>query len=69
MKYNIYVQGNLVDTIEAPNTGTAIASATQKMQTGEIQYDKSQPQNLKVEPVSEQVYLINNINIPSGDSQ
>lgn len=52
MQYNIYVQGNLVDTIEAPNTGTAIASATQKMQNGEIQYDKSQPQNLKVEPVS-----------------
>jgi len=53
MRYNIYVQGNLVDTIEAPNTGKAIASATQKMQSGEIQYDKSQPQNLKVEPVSE----------------
>ena len=69
MQYNIYVQGNLVDTIEAPNTGTAIASATQKMQNGEIQYDKSQPQNLKVEPVSGQVYLIDNIYIPSGDLQ
>ena len=53
MKYNIYVQNQLVDVIEAPNTGIAIANATQKLQNVEIQYDNSKPQNLKVEPIKD----------------
>lgn len=53
MKYNIYVQNQLVDVVEAPNTGIAIANATQKLQNGEIQYDNSKPQDLKVEPVKD----------------
>lgn len=50
MKYDVYIQDNLVGNVDADNTGSALAIIAKKMDSGEFTIDKSKPSNIKVVP-------------------
>ena len=54
MKFNVYIQDNLVGQIEADNTGHALAVVAQKIKQKEFLLENNnEPPNIKVEPVNE----------------
>ena len=50
--YNVYIQDKKVDTIEAKNTGHALAIVGKKLKEGVYSFDETKEANLKVEPVN-----------------
>lgn len=50
MKYDVYIQDNLVGNVDADNTGNALAVIAKKIDNGEFVVDKSKPANIKVVP-------------------
>lgn len=53
MKFDIYIQDNLVlSGVEAQNTGTALGIVAEKLESGEVSFDETKPQSIKVVPVS-----------------
>jgi hypothetical protein len=54
MKYQVYIQNNLVGTIDADNTGVALSVVSQKIENKEfiLPDTRNQPQ-IKVVPLNE----------------
>lgn len=53
MKYNVYVQDNLVMEIEADDTDDALRLVSSKISSQEIVYDTSKPISIKLQPKTE----------------
>lgn len=54
MKYNVYVQSQLVGTVEAKNTGDALAKVGEKIAKQEfVLPNQNELPNIKLEPVNE----------------
>ena len=51
MEFNVSVQGNFYATIEAPNTGAALAVVSNQIASGGlIEIDPNRPQNIVITP-------------------
>jgi hypothetical protein len=50
MTYNVYIQGNLVGTLEANDTDDALRLVGQKLGSGEYSQDPALPPSIKLEP-------------------
>ena len=50
MLYNIYLQNNLVGSLEASDTDDVLKLVGQKIQSGEYAFDESVPHSIRIEP-------------------
>lgn len=50
MKYKVYIQDNYVKTIEANNTGEALAKVTTELKNGTITFDETETHSIRLEP-------------------
>ena len=51
MKYKVFIQDKEIDTIEADNTGQALAVVAQKLEKNQYQIDPNKPSSIKLQPL------------------
>lgn len=51
MKFKVFIQDKEMGTIEANNTGQALAIVAKKLESNEYQVDSSQPNSIKLQPL------------------
>jgi len=52
MEFNVYIQDQFIETIEAKNVTEVLAIISKKIKDNEILVDNSLEHNIRVEPIS-----------------
>ena len=52
MEFNVYIQDQFIETIEAKNVTEVLAIISKKIRDNEILIDSSLEHNIRVEPIS-----------------
>lgn len=53
MKYSIYIQDKMVDTIIAEDTDDVLSIVAKKLKDGVLSFDDSKPKSIRIEPENE----------------